>query len=181
MIIVEGPDGAGKTTLINSIRQEYPDLELAPRVVSKDAESMVDLQQWVEENLRQGFQYKLFDRHRLISEFIYGPILRKHSAPGFTDMGWVSESLYKFYKIEPLIIYCLPPLEVIKFNLKGDDSNSVVWDHIEGMYTAYLHRASLDFVLGANVIEYNYTDPVHQGNPLRTLHLPINQAYERAK
>ena len=69
MIIVEGPDGAGKTTLIRQLQERWPDLAVAPRVVSKDAEAMVDLQEWVNINLSDGPQYKIFDRHRLISEF----------------------------------------------------------------------------------------------------------------
>lgn len=69
MIIVEGPDGSGKTTLINQLAKEF-ELEVNPRVVSKETNELTDLKTWVEENIAQGFQYKLFDRYRLISEFI---------------------------------------------------------------------------------------------------------------
>jgi hypothetical protein len=180
VIIVEGPDGAGKTTLINKIREVYPDLELAPRVVSKDAESMVNLQGWVNQNLTDGFQYRLFDRHRLISEFIYGPMLRQQASPGFTDMGWVYWSLRRFYEINPVIIYCLPPLDTVKFNVGQDIENQVVWDHIEGMYTAYVHRMSLDILANRTVFRYDYTHPSHQVDPLIYLHQFINEAHERA-
>ena len=41
MIIVEGPDGAGKTTVLQDLKTVF-DLPVAPRVVSKETEAMVD-------------------------------------------------------------------------------------------------------------------------------------------
>lgn len=179
MIIVEGPDGAGKTTLIKNITEAYPDLEVAPRVVSKETKDLTDLQKWVDHNLAQGFQYKLFDRHRLISEFIYGPVLRRVQRPGFTSGAWVHGSLRRFYMIKPVIIYCLPPLDVVRHNVVGDIDNSKVELHIEQIYTAYLQRASLD-VTFAGALIYDYTRDGVESNPLGVLHQYINRANERA-
>ena len=179
MIIVEGPDGAGKTTLIKNILDAYPDLEVAPRVVSKETNDLTDLQQWVDHNLAEGFQYKLFDRHRLISEFIYGPTLRKEQRPGFTSGVWVHGSLRRFYLLKPVIIYCLPPLEVVRQNVTGDPDNVQVAEHIEQIYTAYLERASLD-VINAGALIYDFTRDGVEQNPLGILHHYINRANERA-
>lgn len=179
MIIVEGPDGAGKTTLIRQLQEKWPDLEVAPRVVSKDAEAMVDLQMWVNDNLSQGPQYKIFDRHRLISEFIYGPILRKEQQPGFSSDIWVWHSLRRFERLRPVLIYCLPPLEVVKANIAGDTDNRVVWDHIEGIYTAYLQRAILDALHNGAII-YNYLSDGQEDNPLNIFERHINNMRERA-
>ena len=144
MLIVEGPDGAGKTTLINQLQQHFPTLEVAPRVVTKDAEAMTDLKEWVKQNLEEGWQWKIFDRHRLISEFIYGPLLREAQEPGFNDLVWAYNSLSKLEELYPLIIYCLPPLETVKANLHGDPDNKVVEGRVEALYTSYVHRAALD-------------------------------------
>lgn len=179
MIIVEGPDGGGKTTLIKQIQEAYPDLPLAPRVVSKQTEAMVDMQQWVNMNLAHGPQYMLFDRHRLISEFIYGPILRKEQHPGFNSMVWVHHSLRLFYRLKPLIIYCIPPLEVVMSNVIEDNSNEAVWDHIQGIHAAYLHRATLDYLGGMQSILYDYTAHRHDEDPLSMMHAPITSMYER--
>lgn len=135
------------------------DLEVAPRVVAKDTTEMTDLKAWVDRNLDEGFQYKIFDRYRLISEFCYGPTLRPQQRPGFTDFRWVNHSLWRLYtQIQPVIIYCLPPLWVIKSNLEFDNDNDVVRDHIDQIYAAYLERAALDrMILPRNVVVWNYT------------------------
>lgn len=183
MVIVEGPDGAGKSTLISQLQERYG-LEVAPRVVTKGAEAMVDLQRWVEDNVDQGFQYKIFDRHRLISEFIYGPLLRQQQQPGFTDLGWSWHFLDQLYtRVNPLVIYCLPPLEVVAENvyLSGDE-NKVVLDHIEAMYTAYVHRASLDLTFRPNMtLVWDYTrDFMLETDPLRFFDNKMAYAKERA-
>lgn len=180
MIIVEGPDGAGKTTLIRQLQERWPDLEVAPRVVSKDAEAMIDLQEWVNINLSDGPQYKIFDRHRLISEFIYGPILRKEQQPGFTSPTWVWHSLRRFESLRPVLIYCLPPLEVVMGNIAGDEDNQVVWDHIMGIYTAYTQRAISD-ALHNRALVYDYTTDGQEADPLAIFETRIKNMRERAQ
>lgn len=181
MIIVEGPDGAGKTTLINNILAAFPDLKVAPRVVSKETNALTDMQEWVNQNLSDGFQYKLFDRHRLISEFIYGPILRGNAQhAGFDDPAWVWWSLKRFYEINPVIIYCLPPFNAVQFNVHQGDDNVAVQGQIQALYSSYLHRASLDMIAGRNVVIYNYTNPAYQSDPISPLYEVITAAYERA-
>jgi len=156
MLIVEGPDGAGKTTLIQALQHELG-LPIAPRVVSKDAEAMVDLPAWVEMNLSEGFQHRIFDRHRLISEPVYGPILRHDQEAGFDDIETMQRWMFKFYNLQPIIIYCIPPLDTVLKNIAGDIENQVVWDHIRGIYSAYVARAAIDCRAGRNVFIYDYT------------------------
>lgn len=179
MIIIEGPDGSGKTTLIRQIQEQYPDLQVAPRVVSKQTEAMVDMQEWVNINLSLGVQYTLFDRYRLISEFIYGPILRKEQQPGFTSMTWAWHSLRRFQQLRPLIIYCMPPLEVVMQNIAGDPDNDRVWDHIMQIYTAYVQRATLD-ALNNNALIYDYTTDGQETDPLAIFRSRIRAIKERA-
>lgn len=180
MIIVEGPDGAGKTTLIRELSAAF-DIPIAPRVVSKDAEGLGGVgKQWVEDNLAQGFQYTLFDRHRLISEFIYGPVLRVEQEPGFTDLAWAAESLRKFRAIGPIVIYCLPHLEVVRANVKHDDDNTAVAEFIEPIYAGYVHRISMDIAAGFNPIVWDYTSDGKEVNPLATFIPAMEYANRRA-
>jgi hypothetical protein len=160
IIVVEGPDGAGKTTLINKL-VEMTGLPVAPRVVSKDAEAMVDLQAWVEDNVTQGFQPVIFDRHRLFSEPIYGPILRESFEPGFDNLCWFNEMLTKFYECKPVMIYCLPPFETVRRNTQADPDNRVVQDHhtIKQVWSMYFNKVMTDHVLYGDAWIYDYTHP----------------------
>jgi hypothetical protein len=144
VLVFEGPDGAGKTTLIKAFQEAF-DIPVASRVVSKETTALVNLRIWVDANLDAGFQNTIFDRHRLISETIYGPILRSEPQPGFGEIAWLAPRMKRFYEIEPIIIYCLPSLDQIKANLFGDNDNAAVFAHIEQIYSAYVARASLDY------------------------------------
>lgn len=155
MIICEGPDGAGKTTLIQQLSTEL-DLPVAPRVVSKDTEVMVDIGKWVEENLNAGFQHKIFDRHRLISESIYAPIMDRESDASFSQLNWLTRMMYQFYSIRPVIIYCLPPSEVVWDNVESDPDNRAIRDYIPSLYQAYVSRAAID-LNRPNTFLYDYT------------------------
>lgn len=179
MILVEGPDGAGKSTLIKSL-VEVTGFEVAPRVVSKDTKAMLDLKVWVEDNLDLGPHDAIYDRYRLISEFIYGPVLRSTQAPGFDDPDWVLHNLSHLYKNDPIIIYCLPPLDVVRHNLQGDDDNSAVRDFIDAIYTAYLQRAAMDLIMRPHrTIIHDYTDTYPGGTENLVLALLADQRAER--
>lgn len=172
MIVVEGPDGAGKSTLIREIQSEFP-ITLAPRVVSKDAEAMVDLVKWVEEDNAKLGQGVVYDRHRLISEPIYGAILRAQAEPGFDDIDWLERMMRQFYSKKPTLIYCLPPREVVKNNVFADRDNSVVRGDsgsvIERIYNLYVARAAVDVGCRRAYI-YDYTS-----TPLKLIMGTINR------
>lgn len=161
MIVVEGPDGAGKTTLIKELC-ERTGLEVAPRVVSKDAEAMTDLVEWTERNVDRGFHLNIYDRHRLISEPIYGPIIRGTLEPGFDDPNWFYTMLHQFYLNDPVIVYCLPPLQVVWNNVKDDRDNDVVnqGDTIKKIWMAYMNKAYTEHLLrpSPETFVYDYTE-----------------------
>lgn len=141
LIIVEGPDGAGKTTMVRMLMEEL-DWPVAPRVVSHEAQAMVDLVEWTEENVRKPLEPMLYDRHRLISEPIYGPILRNKMEPGFDDVRWLGRMHYLFRDKDPLVIFCLPPLQTVLNNIEGDPNNLAVVNTIRVIYYLYLNAAA---------------------------------------
>lgn len=155
MIVGEGPDGGGKTSLIRRLNQDLG-LPIAPKVVSSQMTPLTDLRQWTEDNVSRGFQKTLFDRHRIISEPIYGPATRAKQDLAFLDMGWMMEMTARFYGADPILIYCLPPLHVVRDNVNREDTdNGAVKNRIGAIYAGYVSRATLDIVHGKARL-YNY-------------------------
>lgn len=143
MIVLEGPDGGGKTYLAAALHREFG-LPIAPRVVAKDTTAMVDLVKWVEDNNNQPWQKAIFDRHRLISEPIYGTIMGRMS-PGFDDLRWLANEMRKFYYKQPTIIYCIPDKETVYKNLVNDEDNRAIAPYWAQIYNAYVAKAASDF------------------------------------
>ena len=152
MIVVEGPDGGGKTTLIELLKVELG-LPVAPRVVDKDTTTRYDMKAWVDNNLEEGFQPMIFDRHRLISETIYGPILRYNQQPGLTDTKWLAPRLRRFYEIEPILIYCIPSWAAVFTHIEHDSDNDAVREKMEAIYAAYVARAALDHAFAPGIVK----------------------------
>lgn len=169
MIVIEGPDGSGKTTLIHEIKTQFP-VTIAPRVVTKDAEAMVDLVQWIEEDNAKLNQGVLYDRHRLISETIYGPILRDEPQPGFDDIKWLGQQMSLFYGKKPVVIYCLPPWPVVMEN-QFSLPKGCTTQQARSIYNLYVARAAVDEAYKRAWI-YDYTSSSMQ---LRALMGIINR------
>jgi hypothetical protein len=177
MIVVEGPDGAGKTTLIERISEDTG-LKVAPRVVSKDAEAMVDLVKWTEDNVKAGFQDLIFDRHRLISEPIYGPVLRAAPQPKFNNLEWFYEQLHMFYQCSPIIIYCIPPLKTVWYNTQKGEDNKIFHgqsSHVHSIWGAYFNKATTESIFRNNTYIYDYTNDVDNNMLLPHIIRQINQ------
>lgn len=141
-VIVEGPDGSGKTTLIQLLlAQPDLELELMPRSSSSTGGPVKDLAKWVEHDLgRFGPSYRaLYDRYPLISELIYGPLLRGYLPDKFTNPHWMQQQWRKLCSNPVLIIYCLPPLARVREAILSDPANQLegVAQRIETMYWLY--------------------------------------------
>lgn len=139
MLIVEGPDGAGKSTLVERLSKDL-DMYIMPKVVDKDTNAMTDLTQWVHDDVTSGLKRALYDRHRLISEPIYGSVIR--GRPQFNNFRWLRDYTKKFHALEPFVIFCLPPIEVVLNNVDNDPDNKVVQEHIELIYWLYFCAAA---------------------------------------
>lgn len=167
-VIVEGPDGGGKSTLIRELAQQtgVPIAERASRSETGPIESLFN---WYAADLALPPTARIYDRHPLISEPIYAPIARgvEPQTP-FDDPEWL-EINRRTMATRALLVVCLPPLWVVKTNVKrttrgqmpGVEANIVkLWNAYDAVRRSWsAHR----------VITYDYTN--HDTSPYLRLRM----------
>jgi hypothetical protein len=159
LFIVEGPDGAGKTTLVDRLEKELG-FQRQARVVSSEAEAQVPLGPWTEAQINDGFGPKLYDRFALISAPMYMYLPNRTFTAQFTDRIWLTEMWRKFWMVDAAIVICLPPLEDVQKNVDGDASNLVVHDYIDEIYWSYHNwYCQQRSLYNTSVILWDYTQP----------------------
>lgn len=159
MIIVEGPDGAGKTVLIGQISKHYPQLAVASDELRRD--------ELHKKNVR-GRTYRAFSEElrstrplihdRLFfSELVYGPILR-----GSCEFSTYEQELVinLLLALNVPIIMCLPPLAAVKHNIEQDpDHINGVAENLERIYASYTYvTVRLMNTPFLNTVRYDYTE-----------------------
>lgn len=160
MIILEGPDGAGKTTLLRNL-----DLPQRPRFATSAGGPMNDLYARVYADFMQVFRNDnrvpecgVYDRHSLISEYIYGQIMPDREVP--PDFLWPSAKyMLEEIRKKALLVLALPPLHVVKENLHKEVQLPGLHEQIFRIYQAY----QVFRVTGwpeRNLIVYDYTSRV---------------------
>jgi hypothetical protein len=159
MIVLEGPDGGGKTTLLAQL-QHAAKIKVNPKAVNSDGKGRVPLDEYVETQLGKGWRNLVFDRFALVSGPIYGQYtgMADPNRP-FADRVWLTRMEALFLGLRPLIIYCLPSLPVIRTNLLRDPTSAgVVGNNLDGIYYAYQARAARDCAVGVGMV-YDYENP----------------------
>lgn len=139
-IVVEGPDGAGKSTLIGHLTEilEYP---IHPKA-SDSVKGPVDfLNQWVDRDmsiLRGEENSYLYDRHPVISEPIYGRVVRGHTQWPFESSEFLREIREIMYQ-SCLVVWCLPNLHTVITNViaNGHEQMAGVVPQIAKVHQAY--------------------------------------------
>lgn len=97
-IIVEGTDGAGKSTLVQHLVRVY-------RLPTQHSEGPPHYPGEMDDRVERYFSYKephIFDRHPCISQPIYGTLRETHQDDIHPDL------LAKFYSQPNIFIYCEP-------------------------------------------------------------------------
>ena len=155
MIIVEGPDGAGKTTLIARLEKQLG-LTREPRAVSAGAEKMKPIGQYVEDELEKGFGMRLYDRFALISSPMYLSLPNPTFSEEMLDLIWLASAWRKFRQVDPVIVLCLPEFATVKANVAKDESSKVMWEYWETIYWNYHNWLAVN-LQNTSILHYNYT------------------------
>lgn len=157
LVIVEGCDGAGKTTLIQGL-DKVPNIPQIFRIhrSRRPKSEMEVVNEMVSINsLVHGQRVPVvLDRHALISEPIYGTIVRNKPVV-FWDADAVPEYLLEDHT---LIIYCRPTTEAVKACIGNNPQMEGVLAKVEDILLAYDLRMTLLRNRGANVRPYNYQE-----------------------
>lgn len=109
-IIIEGPDGAGKTLTLNDIISTYTDYNPAPRVCTSIGGPLIgdELIDYLREyGCVEGMVY---DRHPCISGLVYDAVFAREAQSS------VASELQKMFRVildRATVIYCRPPMEEI--------------------------------------------------------------------
>lgn len=119
MIILEGMDGSGKTHLAAALTKDLG-LPMAERASSSIGGPIADLFDWVNRDIDclHTRPLSIYDRHPLISEFIYGPVVRGTIDDRFLRM-WFQRRLHK-WRDNAFVVFCDPGDEAMGRNLAED-------------------------------------------------------------
>ena len=148
MIIVEGPDGCGKTTLLEKLRHDLK-LNLRPRFADSITGPYPDVFDRVAADFASGVERDhLYDRHPSISEVIYGQVLRGGYDPRFSD-----PVIDLGLDHEPLIIICAPDYRTALDNVMSSDQMSGVAEKFNQIWEGY--SAFVHFYPG-NILMWDY-------------------------
>jgi thymidylate kinase len=162
MIIVEGPDNAGKTTLVNHIISEFGSkVELSHHSRLKGAErdklarqTPMEQRAFVYGNLNRAVLSKgpvdVHDR-LFYSELVYGPIFHPPVVFNYEETRHINRLLTA---ISPPIIFCLPPLEVVSGYAEGEHQLTGVAENTKKIYDSYMVLSAL---ARPRITTYDYT------------------------
>jgi len=154
MIIIEGMDNAGKSTLINQLSEHFK-LPYA-HAHRSTAKSLEEAQRW--HNWANACPKTLIlDRHPNISDLVYGPIIRSTTA-------MTKEAAYKA-RAKHYLVFCCPNIQTIKATYELRDQMQGTHENLIALYDAYqdlMMELEPDFI-------YDFTNPRSYPTLLRNL------------
>ena len=153
MIVVEGPDGGGKTTLCNQLQRDF-DLSIERPQRGGEA-PVVPVRNRVYRALSRSVkghqEARIYDR-LYFSELVYGKVLRKHVEFSAFEQIFVTDVLRA---LKPVIVFCLPDFDNAQKNLVANPQLWGVEENYRKIYHEYeLHNDDWG-------IHYDYERPNH--------------------
>lgn len=158
MIIVEGPDGAGKTTLVSELLDEFPELRIGKRGTKDRSKLWTVTRKDTYRALAEACNAKkphIWDR-LFWSEFAYWEVTGREKCEfGPDDLSVVPGVIRALHAP---VIWCMPPEEVVIANVKLDKQMEGVEENIQHIYSIYqaMLGDSVYVPTGTNLMTYNY-------------------------
>lgn len=157
-IVLEGMDGSGKSGMVTRISEALK-IPIHARAATSGASGgpIRNLYEWVTDDVTslRWQPFSVYDRHPLVSEYIYGPITRQHVDQRFFTAHCAK--LLEQFAHRVLVIFCDPgPDEVFKNVLAGKHMDGVT-EHASRLYYAY--RSFMHTWPGNRPVVWDYTQP----------------------
>ena len=157
MIIVEGMDNTGKSTLIEALGKEFKIPTARGNMAGAKMDQMVRWINWA------GACPKplILDRHPAISDLVYGNILKGSSESSVEFAQKSREGNF--------LIYCCPPLESIEKSFSERPQMKGTHENLLALYIAYeslMEKLSPDFY-------YDWRNPKHLSALIHQLNSPV--------
>jgi deoxyadenosine/deoxycytidine kinase len=132
LVVLEGADGSGKSTLAHKLLKGtgQPTLLVKRSGPPGSIETLVFMSEWLSQQGRIGLNI-IADRHPIISEAIYGPVVRKAPGPY-----WSMEDAYRALKRHNiLLVYCRTDMGKLLEGAQQEDQMAGVhqyyWDLVK--------------------------------------------------
>lgn len=172
MVIVEGSDNSGKTTLARSLAE---DLSMPYQHSRGPWQTRRDLLESIEDihTTNEANDYFVQDRYGLISEMIYQPILRPDNP--MVDPSYLPEkALWQYVAKNEFVVICLPPREEVLSRGTVDEQPLVVQQNLSLIWSGYQLLVNTLKTQDIRLFVYDWTIPWHY----RMLKLAIQGYYD---
>jgi hypothetical protein len=157
-IIVEGMDGSGKDTLIESLLKIFPDHTTHERASTSLEGPITNLAEWtVRDVITMHMQApSIYNRHPLVSEPIYAKYRQINGGLKgvWANPAWV-ESYQRLARTAATLVICQPPFATVRANLNDSGAHAHmpgVYEHMLELYTEYAM-----LIWPGPSVRYNYT------------------------
>lgn len=153
LIILEGADCTGKSTLLNKIKNE--DTLVIHNGVYESR--TVAFETYIDQIADNIYKSVILDRS-YISELIYGSIYRGEKNHEWKSEIRLLESMMVSY-FSPLVIVCLPPIEIVLNEWQNRINTEYIKDSytIEAIYAEY--QLNIGNYTSLPVVPFNYAQP----------------------
>lgn len=140
MIVLEGVDGSGKTTLAKILSRDL-ELPIASRVVKSEEgpPPKQELVKWLYKELADETP-KIYDRFPIYSDPIYTAILKREPNIGKGAVRYFHENY------TPFLVLCDPGWSKVKESALNEPQMDGVHTHLESLYSQYRKLHFIDHI-----------------------------------